>query len=170
MSGWGNATRQGGWNQGGWRNVRRGEAGLPRAAGRWSAPDVAVMVVAFIIRWELGLAFLGLKLWQQASGYQGSVFAFAAGKWEALVGATRALLHGGALPFSVGSFSVGLGTRSTGNKAFDTWRQGELARIEAERDKLRIAEREFTAYRDELLHVKDREDFDRFMQTRGPSA
>ena len=68
-----NATRQGGWH-----NVRRGErAGLPRAAARWTAPDVALTVVAFIIHWEVGLAFLALKLWHQASGYQGSVFSFA---------------------------------------------------------------------------------------------
>ncbi len=161
MSGWGNATRQGGWH-----NVRRGErAGLPRAAARWTAPDVALTVVAFIIHWEVGLAFLALKLWHQASGYQGSVLSFAREKWEALVGTTRSLMSGTALPFS-----VSVGTRSTGNQAFDAWRQGELARIEAERDKLRVAEREFSAYRDELLHARDREHFDRFMQARGNTA
>ena len=161
MSGWGNATRQGGWNT--TRRANRA-AGLSRTAGRWTAPDVAVMVGAFVIRWELGLAFLGLKLWQQASGYQGSVFSFAREKWDGMVALTRQLLPGTILPFT-----VSVGPRSTGNKAFDAWRQGELTRIEAERERLQTAEREFTAYRDELLHAKDREDFDRFMQARDPT-
>ena len=157
MSGWGNTTRQGGWH-----NVRRQEtAGVPRASGRWTAPDVAVMVVAFVIRWELGLAVLGLKLWQQASAYPGSLLSFARDKWEALVVVTRRLVAGQSLPFS-----TSVSTRSTGNKAFDAWRQGELTRIEAERDKLRAAEREFASYRDDLLQARDREAFDRFMQTR----
>ena len=42
------------------------------------------------------------------------------------------------------------------------------ARLDAERGKLASAERDFARYRDELLHAKDREDFDRFM--RGQSA
>ena len=58
------------------------------------------------------------------------------------------------------------GPRSSGNHAFDRWRHAELARIEAERDRLRGAERDFAAYRDELLHAKDRDDFERFMQAR----
>ena len=165
MGGWGNATRQGGWH-----HVRRDDmVGLPRAAGRWTAPDVAMTIVAFVIHWEVGLAFLALKLWQQASGYEGSVLAFTREKWEALVGATRAMMSGVSLPTA-----TPFGARSSGNEAFDAWRQTELARIEAERAKLRAAEREFTSYRDELLHAKDREDFERFMQSRsvglGPSA
>lgn len=157
MGGWGNATRQGGWH-----HVWRDETAVPpRAAGRWTAPDVAMTIVAFIIHWEVGLAFLAMKLWQQASGYEGSVLSFAKEKWEGLVGATRAILSGAALPAS-----LSLGTRSSGNKAFDAWRKAELTRIEAERAKLRAAERQFTSYRDELLHAKDREDFERFMQVR----
>src|ERR1700690_2443952 len=89
MGGWGNTTRHGGWNY-----MRRNEtAGLPRhATGRWTAPDVALTVVAFIVHWELGLAVLALKLWQQASGFDGNVLAFARDRWEALVGATRGML------------------------------------------------------------------------------
>lgn len=156
MGGWSDATR------GGWHHVRRGEtAGVPSTAGRWTAADVAVTVVTFALRWELGLAFLALKLWHQASGYQGSTFAFAREKWEGLVAVTRRLLSNTALPFP-----SPLGTRSSGNHAFDAWRQTELARIEDERRKLRASERDFAAYRDELLHAKDRDDFERFMQAR----
>ena len=155
MGGWSNATRHGGWNY-----VRRDEAaGLPHHAGRWTAPDIALTVVAFLVHWEFGLAVLALKLWQQASGFNGNVLVFARDRWGTLVGATRGMMAGtsAAMPFAA---------RSSGNKAFDSWREGELARIEGERAKLRAAEREFSAYREELLHAKDREDFERFMQAR----
>lgn len=154
----------GGWKaagNSGWEVRSDKGPGLPRTAGRWTAPDVGVTIVAFLVHWEFGLAFLALKLWQQASGYPGSVFSFAREKWEGLVSMARGLMSGVSLP------SMHLGPRSTGNHAFDAWRRTELERIEAERSKLRAAEREFTAYRDELLHAKDREDFERFMQSRG---
>ena len=155
MGGWSNDAH-------GWQSMRRGRtSSVSCAGGRWTMPDIAATVVAFAIHWELGLAFLGLKLWQQASGYPGSVFSFARQKWEWLVGAARSLMSG----TSVAPWSVG--PRSSGNHAFDAWRRDELTRIEAERDRLRQAEREFVAYREELLHAKDREDFDRFMQARG---
>ena len=151
-----------GWSEGRqWQRVRRRDAaGVPGTGGRWTVPDAAATLVGFAIHWELGVAFLGLKLWQQASGYPGSVFAFASERWEALVGFARSVMSGAAMP------SLHIGPRSSGNLAFDTWRRTELTRIEAEREKLRVAEREFAAYRDELLHVKDREDFQRFMQAR----
>ena len=157
----------GGWADGarGWQRVRRGDAaGVSSAGGRWTVPDVAATIFLFAVHWELGLAFLGLKLWQQASGYQGSVFSFAREKWDGLVSFARSLASGGTMA------SLHIGPRSSGNHAFDTWRRDELSRIEAERGKLRSAEREFATYRDELLHAKDREDFTRFMQARGPQA
>lgn len=156
----------GGWRSAdncGWQ-VRRDEAAaVPRGRGRWSAPDIAVMVVAFVVHWELGLAFLGLKLWHQASGHSGSVFAFAREKWDGLVESARGFLGGNGA-------TAGFGTRSSGNSAFDAWRRAELDRIEAERAKLRTAERDFAAYREELLRAKDNEDFERFMRWRDASA
>ena len=155
MSGWSNAR------QGGWQRVRREDTSLPPTTARWTSADVAALLVAFYARWELGLAFLALKLWQQASGYQGSVFAFAREKWDGAVFAARNLMSGATLPFAA-PFS----SRGSGNLAFDAWRQSELARIEAERMRLRTAERDFAAYRGELLQG-DRETFERFMRARG---
>ncbi len=156
-----------GWNGSGygWHRARRRAAPGVSDAGGWTLADTATIVVAAMIRWELAAAFVALKLWQQASGYRGSAFSFAREKWEGLVGATRSLLAGGALP-SLHVGSSGFGPRSSGNNAFDRWRRTELARIEGERERLRGAERDFAAYRDELLHAKDREDFERFMQAR----
>ena len=159
MSGWSNARH------GGWQRVRRDESSsMPPATGRWTSADIAALLIAFYAKWELGLAFLALKLWQQSSGYQGSVFGFAKEKWDGLVFATRNLMSGSALPFS-----MNFADRGSGNHAFDMWRQSELARIEAERTRLRVAERDFASYRDELLHG-DRETFERFMRTRGTNA
>lgn len=163
----------GGWNSSAqnWQRVRRRGARDVGSAGRsWSAAEVAIVATVFVLRWELGLALLALKLWHQASGHPGSVFAFAREKWDGLVGLTRSMLSGASLPVSLHVGGLHVGPRSSGNHAFDSWRQGELARIEAERERLRTAEREFTVYRDELLHAKDRDDFDRFMHSRDERA
>ncbi|VFU09125.1 conserved protein of unknown function [Methylocella tundrae] len=58
------------------------------------------------------------------------------------------------------------GFGSSGNRAFDEWREGELARLEEERRKLVAAEREFAEFLENLRHARDREEFDRFMQER----
>lgn len=154
MGGWSAASHA-------WDRKRR-DRHDPSYSGRWTVPDVAVLLIAFALRWELGLAFLALKLWHQTSGSPLSTLGFAREKWDGLVVATRGFASGGMLPFS-----LHVGPRSSGNAAFDRWRHEELARLDAERAKLASAEREFARYRDELLHAKDREDFDRFMNARG---
>ena len=167
MGHWGNAADQAAWKQAGWSRAgwtqTRSEKRGPRSAGsgRWTSADLAVMVVLFWSRWELGLAFLALKLWHQASGEPGSTFSFTRRKWDQLVDGVRSVKAGSSFPVS-----MHFGERSSGNLAFDTWRRDELARIDAEREKLRTSEQEFARYRDDLMRVKDREDFDRFMQTR----
>ena len=155
----------GGWNAAshGWHRARRTRRHELSEGGRWTLPDVAALLVAFAIRWELGLAFLALKLWHQTSGSPLSTLAFARAKWDGLVAIARGLTAGRSLPFT-----IHVGPQSSGNAAFDLWRRDELARLDAERGKLASAERDFARYRDELLHAKDREDFDRFM--RGQSA
>ena len=56
--------------------------------------------------------------------------------------------------------------RSTGNVAFDEWRESELARLEAERRKLAEAERDFAQHIEELRRARDREEFESFMRAR----
>ena len=153
----------GGWNAAsqGWHRARRDRRGEMTEGGRWTVPDVAALLVAFAVRWELGVAFLALKLWHQASGSRLTTLAFAREKWDGLVGLARGFSSGASVPFS-----LNVGPRSSGNAAFDRWRTTELARLDAERGKLATAEREFTRYRDELLHAKDHDDFERFMKAR----
>lgn len=156
MSGWDAASQR-------WPRARRGSpTGASRGeGGRWTVPDGVALLVAFALRWELGVAFLALKLWHQASGQQVSTVAFAREKWDAAVELVRRLAGNARLPMS---FHVG--ARSSGSPAFDRWRETELARIAAERTKLAEAEEEFSRYRDELLGARDREHFERFMHGR----
>ena len=156
MSGW-NAASQG-WSR--TRRNRRDET-VAEGGGRWVPTDVVALLVAFAIRWELGIAFLALKLWHQASGRRISTFAFAREKWDAAVAFVRTVGNGLHLPMT-----LHVGARSSGSPAFDRWRQDELARIAAERSKLADAEAEFARYRDELLRARDNEHFDRFMRSR----
>ena len=81
-------------------------------------------------------------------------------RWEAKMG--RHWGCGGRTDFGARSWSA----RSSGNLAFDEWRETELARLEEERQKLLAAEREFAAYMENLRRAKDREEFDRFMAAR----
>ena len=61
----------------------------------------------------------------------------------------------------------GHGFRSTsGNGAFDDWRDAELARLDEERRKLDEMREEFDSYVRELRRAKDQEEFDRFMRER----
>ena len=118
------------------------------------------MVAGFALYWPIGLAILGWKFWQKKSGYQGDLFSFAREKWEGAANWSFAGPGGGFAARSWRSFG------SSGNRAFDEWRAGELARLEEERRKLVAAEREFAEFLEQLRRARDREEFDRFMQER----
>lgn len=53
--------------------------------------------------------------------------------------------------------------RSSGNTAFDAWRDGEISRIEAQRHALETRRQDFDLFVDKLKRAKDRATFDRFM-------
>ncbi|QGY03395.1 DUF2852 domain-containing protein [Methylobacterium mesophilicum SR1.6/6] len=53
--------------------------------------------------------------------------------------------------------------RTSGNTAFDAWRDGEISRIEAERRALETRLREFLGFVDKLKRARDRETFERFV-------
>ena len=57
--------------------------------------------------------------------------------------------------------------RSSGNTAFDDWRDGELEKIEAQRRALEGRLAAFEAYVDKLKRAKDRRTFERFMAEHG---
>lgn len=153
-----------------WRGAGRGGGRWSAAAGdgafgccaawRWRPYEIAALVFGFFLFWPLGLALLFLKLAQRSVGYEGDMFAFAreqAGRVQQAVNSEA----GGAKSWSGPSFM-----RTTGNVAFDEWREGELTRLEEERRKLAEAERDFAGHIDQLRRARDREEFDSFMRAR----
>lgn len=164
MSNWSNA----------WSNAAhssRGVASQPYASAdrpRWRVIEVAAVVVGFMVWWVAGLALLLIKLWRNRQGYTTDMVTAARGAFEENVmkrwpEISRAFGGNRAPAAREWGFST---FRSSGNTAFDAWREGELARIEEERRKLEAAEREFTDYMESLRQAKDREEFERFMRDR----
>jgi len=144
-----------------WANApwRRGACG----ASRWSAFEIAAMVLGFIVFWPIGLAILGYKFWQRKNGAP-DLQTVAANTWSS----ARSAMSGGSTPrpWSNGSWVRGFTAPPTGNRAFDDWKNAELVRLEEERRKLDDAQREFADYLENVRKAKDREEFDRFMNER----
>jgi len=144
----------------------------------WHPIELVAMILGFILYWPIGVAILLAKIWQIRSAYAGDLPSFVQTKmqqkfrekWEQKM--SRHWAWGGRHEF----YDWGRGdsaerprqwrARSSGNAAFDDWREAELTRLEEERQKLRAAEREFSDFMDNLRHAKDREEFDRFMTAR----
>ncbi|MEO1291296.1 MAG: DUF2852 domain-containing protein [Pseudomonadota bacterium] len=89
---------------------------------------IAAMVLAFIVLWPVGLAILGYMLWSGRMGCRS--------KGHRRFGWHRA-------------------PRTTGNSAFDAYREETLRRLEDEREA-------FTGFLDKLRHAKDKAEFDQF--------
>ncbi|PCJ71383.1 MAG: hypothetical protein COA62_01915 [Rhodobiaceae bacterium] len=102
---------------------------LPK--GAW----IAIMIVTFILFWPLGLVVLGYLIW---SGKMQSW------KREHRCGSRGHRRHR---------------SRSTGNTAFDEYRNETLRRLDDEREA-------FEAFVDQLRRAKDQEQFDKFMTER----
>jgi hypothetical protein len=129
----------------------------------WKPLEIVAMILGFIVFWPIGLAILLFKVWQRKHGYEGDLFAFAQeraadmqSRWREATGQTGA----------AGGWSGPGFMRSSGNVAFDDWRESELARLEEERRKLAEAEREFAEHIEELRRARDREEFESFMRAR----
>jgi Protein of unknown function (DUF2852) len=138
-------------------------------ASRWTAFEIVAMILGFIVFWPIGVAILGYKFWQRKNGGE-DLQTFATGKWNE----ARSAMSGAVRSSAPWSRPGGFAGAPTGNVAFDEWRAGELARLEAERRKLEDAQREFAEFVESVRKAKDREEFERFMSARnrpqGPAA
>jgi hypothetical protein len=104
---------------------------------------IAVIVLGFIAFWPLGLALLAYLIW---SGRMGCGRHGGASRWQEF----QSRMHGG------GSH----GSRpSSGNRAFDEYREETLRRLEEE-------QREFKGFLERLRLAKDKAEFDQFMADR----
>ncbi len=116
---------------------------------------LAAMVLGFIVFWPAGAAILAYMLWsgRMNCGWHGGR---GHGRWEGRF-AERFERARCRVEEEVRNF--GRGTPSSGNKAFDDYREATLKRLEEE-------EREFRAFLDRLRQAKDKSEFDQFMAER----
>lgn len=121
----------------------------------WTPATIALMVLGFVFFWPLGFAMLAYIIWG-----------------DRLPGVKRDIHQAKDEIFSkcrrksedFSRFTSGM--TSTGNSAFDDWRDAELKRLDEERRKLDEARDEFEAHIRELRRARDREEFERFMRER----
>ncbi len=111
---------------------------------------IALTILGFVTWWPLGLALL--------------VYIFGSGRMSSN-GRAVAAWQGGVTPWQVGSGPMrNAGTwwqpsRSSGNRAFDDYRQETLQRLEEE-------QQEFKDFLRRLRMAKDKAEFDQFMAER----
>jgi hypothetical protein len=116
---------------------------------------IGLTIVSFIVFWPLGLVVLGyligsgrMTCWAHGSG----------DRWQHRMERMQQRMermHAAAEQWT------GRGYRSSsGNRAFDEYRDETLRRLEEE-------QREFKAFLDRLRHAKDKAEFDQFMADRG---
>jgi hypothetical protein len=120
---------------------------------------IGVMVLGFIVFWPIGLAILGYLIW---SGRMGCWKFRGPGRWY-FEGANRERS-------GEGRRRRRNGAESSGNLAFDEYREETLRRLEDE-------QAEFQSFLERLRHAKDKAEFDQFMDERrrkpeqpGPNA
>lgn len=110
-----------------------------------------VMVLGFILFWPIGLAILAYLLWSGRMGcWKGSAF--------------RGRRHERDERGRNGWWGAARAPQSSGNRAFDEYREETLRRLEEE-------QKEFFDFLERLRHAKDKEEFDQFMadRRRGPA-
>jgi len=114
---------------------------------------IGVMVLGFVLFWPVGLAVLGYLIWSGRmtcgwSGHRGSRWQSRfADKFERARSRAEDEFRG---------FSRGY---SSGNRAFDDYREATITRLEQE-------EREFREFLARLRQAKDKSEFDSFMSER----
>lgn len=107
---------------------------------------IGVMVLGFIIFWPIGLVILGYMIW---SGRMGCWGKRGPGRWH-YERTNRSGSESGA------RWSSRRSAPSSGNRAFDEYREETLRRLEDE-------QAEFLEFLERLRHAKDKAEFDQFM-------
>jgi hypothetical protein len=103
---------------------------------------IAVMILGFVVFWPIGLVILAYLIW---SGRMGCWKHGSRGRWH----------------YAGADHRRGSRRRpsTTGNRAFDEYREETLRRLEDEQS-------EFEAFLERLRHAKDKMEFDQFMDER----
>jgi hypothetical protein len=118
----------------------------------WTPATIALMVLGFMVFWPLGLAMLAYIIWgDRLVTFKSEVNRSTDDFFRSFRGCGRG---GNAY------------RASSGNVAFDEWRDQEIERLNEERRKLDEARAEFDAHMRDLRMARDREEFDAFMARR----
>jgi biopolymer transport protein ExbB/TolQ len=119
----------------------------------WTPATIALMVIGFMVFWPLGLAMLAYIIWGDR------LDTFKADVNRATDDFTSAFRK-----------KSGYGAAaSSGNVAFDEWRDSELSRLDEERKKLDEMRHEFDQHMRDLRMARDRKEFEQFMADRQAS-
>ncbi len=109
---------------------------------------ITAMIVGFLLWWPIGLGVLAYMIWSGRMGcgawkheWKDSEFGREVMRWRRGIGPLK----------------------STGNRAFDQYREETLRRLEEEAE-------EFQAFLQRLRHAKDKAEFDQFMAERRSAA
>ena len=113
---------------------------------------IAVMVVGFILFWPVGLAILAYLLWSGRMGCGGRNGEMS--RWQ-----QRWADRFDRKVERFGRDFRGFGFASSGNAAFDDYREETIRRLEEE-------QREFREFLERLRKAKDKSEFDQFMADR----
>ncbi len=128
----------------------------------WGRPAwIALMVVAFVLFWPIGLAILAYLIW---SGRMGCSRMSAWGqdpreRWQRQMTRLQEKMDRWQAEGGRSGFRRPAGFAPSGNRAFDEYREEMLTRLEQEAQ-------EFKSFLDRLRHAKDKAEFDQFMADR----
>lgn len=125
--------------------------------GAW----IALMVISFIVLWPIGLGLLFFLIWSGRLGHRNHMsYAYAGGSSDSAEGRRHRHAHSWG-----GCGKRHRGRRhkrrehSSGNTAFDAYREEVLRRLEEEQS-------EFHEYLERLRQAKDKEEFEAFIAER----
>src|SRR6185437_5943957 len=119
---------------------------------------IALMILSFVAYWPAGLAVLAYIVW---SGRMRCWKHGGFGRWQQAEGQAREQWQQARERWCGMRNGTGWG-RSSGNHAFDEYRNETLRRLEEE-------QKEFREFLDRLRQAKDKAEFDEFMAERGRS-
>lgn len=135
--------------------------------GRWAW--LSVMVAGFVLFWPIGLAVLAYMIWSGRMGRMGCGRHGGANGWQQRMADRWERKKERWERWNREGASFGGSHGSTGNRAFDEYRQDTLNRLEQEAH-------EFREFLGRLRSAKDKAEFDQFMTERrsgdnqGPAA
>lgn len=118
---------------------------------------IAVMVLGFVLFWPVGLAILAYLIW---SGRMGCARNGGwSSRWERKMQKFQDKMDRWGASNGDRARSFAAGFSSSGNRAFDEYREATMKRLEEEFG-------EFRSFLDKLREAKDRQEFEQFMNDR----